>query len=174
MQMWVSMFFFFFVRQQNKGGPTYTHVLDTLRSMLTMAHGNTEGRCGWVSQEWICAEMSSRWIGGNERVVELIPPLPRRPKLSLLFSGIRCAAHGISPTSSSLVPLLSELRFSIPSSSSCICRTLRKTLKTAVISFTLSRACINKSPQTRLPARLGPVKTHLFCSCSHKGCSWTN
>lgn len=38
------------------------------------SHNSTGGRSASVSQEWICVEMSSRWIGGNERVVELIPP----------------------------------------------------------------------------------------------------
>lgn len=54
----------------------FTHIkTPTHRHIRTHTHTHTQGhesQRGRVSQQWICAKMSSRWIGGNERVVELI------------------------------------------------------------------------------------------------------
>lgn len=69
----------------------YTHTQTT----------HTEGPTGseLASSGSICTEMSSRWIGGNERVVELILLSPHLlpPEATLLFSGLRCSTHGIRP-----------------------------------------------------------------------------
>ena len=50
---------------------TYTHINTPPQHTHTHTHTHTHWHAEF-SRLWICAEMSSRWIGGNERVVELI------------------------------------------------------------------------------------------------------